>query len=122
MEASGKVKEVFEDIQRTKGIAFVPNIWRALATDPEYLEMNWLRLKRIMSEGALDVRTKEAVALAVSITNGCDYCIHSHTAALQRLGLSAAALAELVAVVDLFNGMNRVADAFQVEPDVRPAT
>ncbi|MBM3213487.1 carboxymuconolactone decarboxylase family protein [Candidatus Poribacteria bacterium] len=119
-EATGKVREVFDDIKRTRGLDRVPNIWRALATNPTHLETSWERLKLIMADGALDRRTKEIIALAVSITNGCDYCINSHTAALQRLGLTTEGLGELIAVVDLFNAMNRVAEAYQIEPDVRP--
>ena len=69
---------------------------------------------------ALKLLTKEIIALAVSITNGCEYCINSHSAAVLRLGLDREALGEIVAVTDLFNGMNRVADAYQVEPDIRP--
>jgi alkylhydroperoxidase/carboxymuconolactone decarboxylase family protein YurZ len=72
-EASGKVREVFEDIKATKEIDRVPNIWRALANNPEHLEAAWLKLKAIMRPGKLDLRTKEIIALAVSITNGCVY-------------------------------------------------
>src|SRR5271165_4566918 len=83
-----KVRAVFEDIKATKKIDRVPDIWRALATHPEHLEMCWTRLKAIMKPGKLDLLTKEIVALAVSATNGCRYCINSHTTAVQKLGLS----------------------------------
>jgi AhpD family alkylhydroperoxidase len=119
-DARGVVKEVYDDIKRTRNIEHVPNIWRALAVNPDQLRFNWERVKTLMGDGRLDRRTKEIIALAVSITNGCEYCINSHTAALKRLGLDDAALGELVAVVDLFNGMNRVADAYQIESDVKP--
>ena len=72
-EATGKVKAIFEDIKNTKGIDFIPNIWRALATCPDHLEVTWQRLKTIMRPGKLDLLTKEIIALAVSITNGCPY-------------------------------------------------
>lgn len=119
-EATGKVREVFDDIKRTKEIDFVPDIWRALANNPDHLEQTWTKLKAIMRPGKLDMLTKEIIALAVSITNGCEYCINSHSAAVLRLGLDREALGEVVAVTELYNGMNRVADAYQVEPDVRP--
>ncbi len=119
-QATGKAREVFDDIKATKGIDFVPNIWRALAVDPDHLESCWLRVKKIMADGALDRRTKEIIAVAVSITNGCEYCVNSHSAALQKLGLSQQGLAEAIAVTELFNAMNRVAEAHQIEPDVRP--
>ncbi len=114
------VRRVFEDIRSTKKIDRVPNIWRALATNPQHLELCWSRLKAIMQPGKIDALTKEIVALAVSATNGCDYCINSHTAAVQRLGLDNIALGEVLGVVGLFNQMNRLADAYQVEPDILP--
>src|SRR5918912_1914882 len=114
------VQRVFRDIKETKKIDFVPNIWRALATHPEHLELCWTRLKAIMQPGKIDLLTKEIIALAVSATNGCNYCINSHTAAVQKLGLDTEGLGEVLAVVGLFNQMNRLADAYQIEPDVRP--
>src|SRR3982750_3810986 len=90
--ASPRVRGVFDDIKETKKIDFVPNIWRALATHPEHLELCWTRLKAIMQPGKVDLLTKEIIALAVSITNSCRYCINSHTAATQKLGLDTEAL------------------------------
>ncbi|HVK14854.1 MAG TPA: carboxymuconolactone decarboxylase family protein [Gemmataceae bacterium] len=115
-----RVRAVFDDIKATKRIDFVPNLWRALATHPEHLELMWTRLKAIMRPGKVDVLTKEIVALAVSATNGCDYCINSHTAAVQKLGLDDEALGEILAVVGLFNSTNKLADAYQIEPDILP--
>jgi AhpD family alkylhydroperoxidase len=114
------VQEVFRDIKETKKIDFVPAIWRALATHPQHLQLCWTRVKAIMKPGKLDLLTKEIIALAVSATNGCEYCINSHTAAVQKLGLDNEGLGEVLAVVGLYNQMNRLADAYQVEPDVRP--
>src|ERR1700745_2722074 len=107
------VQRVFADIKATKKIAFIPNIWRALANHPEHLRLCWTRLKAIMSPGKVDMLTKEIVALAVSITNSCRYCINSHTAAVQKLGLSQEQLGEVIAVVGLYNQMNKLTDAFQ---------
>ena len=72
-----------------------------------------------MRPGALDALTKEMVALAVSATNGCTYCIRSHTAAARKLGMSDAMLGELMGVVGTFNQTNRLADGYQVEVDVQ---
>jgi AhpD family alkylhydroperoxidase len=115
-----RVRAVFDDIKATKKIDFVPNLWRALATHPEHLELMWTRLKAIMRPGKVDLLTKEIVALAVSATNGCDYCINSHTAAVQKLGVDDEALGEILAVVGLFNSTNKLADAYQIEPDILP--
>jgi AhpD family alkylhydroperoxidase len=114
------VQEVFRDIKETKNIKFIPAIWRALATHPEHLKLCWTRLKAIMRPGKLDLLTKEIIALAVSVTNSCRYCINSHTAAAQKLGLDNEGLGEVLAVVGLYNQMNKLADAYQVEPDVLP--
>ena len=95
------VRRVFADIKATKKIDCVPTIWRALATNPEHLELCWTRLKAIMQPGKLDMLTKEIIALAVSVTNSCRYCINSHTAAVQKLGLDDEALGEVLAVVGL---------------------
>jgi uncharacterized peroxidase-related enzyme len=124
--ADGKVAEVFSDIKRTKNIGFVPNFWRALATNPDHLELVWTRLKALMHPEAagrrsqLDPVTREIIALAVSATNGCSYCINSHTAALRKLGLGLEALGEVMAIIGLFNSTNAIADGYQVEPDVLP--
>src|SRR5438132_5069702 len=116
-----KVRAIFRDIKETKQIDRVPNIWRALATHPEHLELCWTRLKAIMQPGKkIDLLTKEIIALAVSATNGCTYCINAHTAAVQKLGLDNEGLGEVLAVVGLYNQMNKLADAYQVEPDTLP--
>jgi AhpD family alkylhydroperoxidase len=115
-----KVRAIFQDIKATKKIDRIPNIWRALATNPDHLELCWTRLKAIMQPGKIDLLTKEIIALAVSATNNCAYCINSHTAAAQKLGLDTEALGEVLAVVGLYNQMNSLANAYQVEPDILP--
>ena len=124
--ATGRVAAVYADIRATKGIDFVPNFWRALATHPDHLELVWTRLKAIMHPeaegraGRLDPLTREIIALAVSATNGCAYCVNSHTAGVRKLGLDVEALGEVMAIVGLFNSTNALADGYQVEPDVFP--
>lgn len=119
-QAAGLVRQIFDDIKQTKNIDFIPNFWKTLATHPPLLEQTWLRLKSAMAPGKLDPLTKEMIALAVSATNGCRYCINSHTAAVKKLGLDDEGLGELMAVVAVFNGTNRLADGYQIEPDVMP--
>lgn len=115
-----RVQAVYRDIMETKKIDRVPNLWKALATHPEHLELVWGRLKAIMRPGKLDLLTKEIIALAVSATNGCAYCINSHTAAVEKLGLDQEAIGEIMAVVGMFNTTNTLAEAYQVEPDILP--
>jgi AhpD family alkylhydroperoxidase len=124
-EATTKVAEIFSDIKRTKGIDFVPAFWRTIATHPVQLELVWNSLKVLMHpesvgrDARIDPRTREIIALAVSATNGCPYCIHSHTASLQKLGMDQAALGEILAIVGLFNMTNALANGYQIKPDVR---
>ena len=127
-EATGRVAAVFADIRATKGLDAVPNFWRALATNADHLELIWSRLKAIMHPeaegrtGRLDPLTREIIALAVSATNGCAYCVNSHTAAVLRLGLDVEALGEVMAVVALFNSTNAIAEGYQIVPDILPPT
>lgn len=124
--ASLRVAAIFDDIKRTKQIDFVPNFWRVLATNPDQLEMVWSRLKSLMHPEAagrsspLDAVTREIIALAVSATNGCRYCVNSHSAAVRKLGLNVESLGEVLAIVALFNSTNALADGYQIEPDVLP--
>jgi uncharacterized peroxidase-related enzyme len=118
--ASPRVRAVFEDIKATKKIERVNNFWRALATNPEHLESVWRHLKSVMKPGKLDMRTKEMIAVAVSATNACAYCINSHIAAAQKLGMDTEMLGELMSVVGLFNMTNKLVEGYQVEPDVLP--
>ena len=116
-DASPEVKAIFDDIMTTKGIDFVPHFWRTLASHPPLLADVWSSLKAAMAPGRVDALTKEMIALAVSATNGCTYCIHSHTAAARKLGMDDTMLGEVMAVVGVFNRTNRLADGYQVEVD-----
>lgn len=119
-DAPGEVKEIYSDIKKTWGIPFVPNLFKAMANNPDYLNATWHRAKVIMGKGKLDPKTKQVIALAVSATNNCDYCIHAHTAALRQMGYGDAELVELMAVVDLYNGFNKFLDGLRVESDLKP--
>ena len=117
--ATGRVDEIYAEIKQVFGSPFVPNLFKAMANWPAYLDSTWNRVKVIMGPGKLDRKTKEVVALAVSATNNCEYCINAHTAALRRLGFGDEEITELMAVVDLFNGFNKFLDGLKVESDVR---
>jgi len=116
-EAKGKVKEVFDEIKTVRKITEVPNFWKYLANDPNELERTWTSLKEIMKKGALDPVTKELIYVAVSITNGCEYCIKSHSLAAKKKGASDEMLKEMFAVVGLANKNNKLVDSYQVEVD-----
>jgi AhpD family alkylhydroperoxidase len=125
-QADGKVAAIFDDIKQTKNIDFVPALWCTIATNTTQLEVVWTTLKTLMHPEAvgrvarLDPKTREMLALAVSATNGCPYCINSHTTALLKLGVDEETLGELMAIVGLFNMTNALANGYQIEPDIRP--
>lgn len=119
-DASPDVKTVYNEIMTSKGINFVPNFWKTVASHPPMLKQLWGEIQEVMAEGALDPLTKEMIAIAVSATNGCDYCINSHTAAAIAKGMSPAMHGELMAVVGFFNKTNKLSDGYQIEPDVKP--
>ena len=84
-EKDPRIKAVFDDIRATRNTEFINNLWRYLAFDPALLESTWAEVKRVMATpSSLDPLTKELVYMAVSIVNGCSYCVHSHTAAATR--------------------------------------
>ena len=116
-EASSEVLAVFDDIRAVRGTDFINNFWRALAHDPATLKATWERLKNVMADGALDPLIKEMLYIAVSTANGCEYCIHSHTAAARAKGMSDAQHAELVGVIGMAMQTNGLVTALQVPVD-----
>ena len=116
-EATGKVKEVFDEIKSARKITEVPNFWKYLANSPETLERTWNSLKQVMKAGALDPVTKELIYVAVSITNSCEYCIRSHTAAAKKKGATDQMIKEMIDVVGIANQNNKLVESYQVEVD-----
>ena len=57
-----------------------------------------------LAPGALDVKTKELIALAIAVTRECDGCITAHADAAARSGVTEAEVAEMLGVVILMNG------------------
>ena len=116
-DASPEVRAVYNDIMATRKTDWVNNFWKALAHDPATLRRTWESIKQIMGEGPLDRVTKEMIYLAVSVTNQCNYCIASHTAAARKAGMTDRMLSELMAVVGMANETNRLSAGYQVEID-----
>lgn len=117
--AGASALDVFDDIRAKRQTDYVNNFWRALATDPALLSATWDRLQAVMAPGSLDPVTKELIYIAVSVANGCGYCIHSHTAAARARGMTDAQHGELMAVIAMASQTNALATALQVEPDDR---
>jgi AhpD family alkylhydroperoxidase len=116
-QASPEVKVVYDDIMKTRGVDWINNFWKVLANDPAELARVWRQVKEVMAPGALDPLVKEMIYVAVSATNGCEYCTHSHTAAARKKGMTDAMLMELMAVVGLANHTNRLANGLRPEVD-----
>jgi AhpD family alkylhydroperoxidase len=116
-DAGPEVRAVYDDIMATRNVDWINNFWKALAHDPATLKRTWQSIKEIMAPGKLDVLTKEMLYLSVSVSNQCNYCIASHTAAARKAGMSEEMFAELMAVVGMANETNRLASGYQVEID-----
>ncbi len=116
-DASPRVRAVYDDIMKTRSVDWINNFWKALANDPAQLARIWESVKQVMAPGALDPLVKEMVYVAVSATNGCEYCTHSHTAAARKKGMTDAMLMELLAVVGLANETNRLSNGLRIEVD-----
>ena len=115
--ASPEVRAVFDDIKKTRQVEDVNNFWKYLANDPVTLRRTWASVKEVMAPGTLDVRTKEMVYLAISVSNGCEYCTASHSAAARKAGMTEAMFGELMAVVGMANETNRLANGYRVPVD-----
>ncbi len=116
-DASPQVRAVYDDIKRTRNVADVNNFWKCLARDPALLKRTWESVKEVMAPGALDPLVKEMIYVAVSVTNGCGYCIASHTAGARKAGMTEEMFGELMAVVGMANETNRLANGFRVPID-----
>jgi AhpD family alkylhydroperoxidase len=116
-DASPQVRAVYDDIKRTRNVADVNNFWKYLARDPALLKRTWQSVKEVMAPRALDPLVKEMIYVAVSVTNGCGYCIASHTAGARKAGMSEEMFGELMAVVGMANETNRLANGFRVPID-----
>lgn len=119
-DASGKAKEILLEIEESFGM--VPDFFKALAAvDADWLELNWNRLKKIMlSEGGLDHKTRELIALAVSQVNRCEYCCSAHETMARGAGATDQEIGQVLQVVDLFSSFNVIADSLGLEPDIKP--
>lgn len=116
-EASAEALAVFNEIRALRGTDYVNNFWRALAHDPGLLRATWDRLKVVMAPGALDPLVKEMIYVAVSTANGCEYCVHSHTAAATAKGMTPQMHGELLAVIGMAAQTNALVTGLQTPVD-----
>ena len=117
--AAPEVRAVYDEIMALRKTDWVNNFWKVLANDPPTLRRIWDNAKQVMAPGALDPLTKELIYIGVSITNACEYCTYSHTAAARGKGMTDAMLHELIAVVGMANQTNALANGYRIPVDER---
>ena len=116
-EATSEVRAIYDDIKATRGVDDVNNFWKHIADHPPTLRRTWESVKEAMGPGALDSLTKEMVFVAVSASNGCEYCLRCHTDAARKQGMTDEMLGELLAVVSVATQSNILANGYQIPLD-----
>lgn len=120
-DSTGKVRMIYDDIKKTRGIDFVSNMYKAMALNPDYLELTWNKVQSIITkEGKLDKHTKDIIALTVSIMSGSTYCIDVYNEAARNNGLEDEAITEIYAIIDIYSGLNRFNIVQQTKKDDKP--
>lgn len=117
--ASGPIKTIYEDIKSALQLPFVPQLFQALAVNPDHLTATWDQMKAVLMRGTLDLKTKAMVALAIAAASRCPYFVSAYTAVLKRLGATESELEELMSVVQLAVGMNAYAEGLELAPDLK---
>ena len=117
--ATPEVRAVYDDIRTTRKTDFVNNFWKVLANDPAALARTWAQVKEVMAPGALAPLVKEMIYVAVSVTNNCEYCIHSHTSGARAKGMTPEMFGELMAVTALANATNTISNGYRIDVDQR---
>ena len=116
-DAAQEVQAVYDDIKSTRGVDDVNNFWKHIANHPSTLRRTWENVKEAMAPGALDSIFKEMVFVAVSASNGCEYCLRCHTNAARKQGMTDDMLGELLAVVNVASQSNILANGYQIPLD-----
>jgi uncharacterized peroxidase-related enzyme len=83
--APATVKPLLDGVQKSMGVT--PNLFRVAAQSPAALE-SLVALFGATGKGSFDMRAREVIALAVSESNACDYCLSAHTMLGKRAGLN----------------------------------
>ena len=116
-DAAQEVQAVYDDIKSTRGVDDVNNFWKHIANHPSTLRRTWENVKAAMAPGALDSMFKEMIFVAVSASNGCEYCLRCHTDAARKQGMTDDMLGELLAVVNVASQSNILANGYQIPLD-----
>lgn len=105
-DASEGVKRTYQKIKARYG-GYLPDIYKAFAHDPEYLESTNEHMTRVLRPRKVDAKTKEVIAFTVAAMNGCDFCINAHSMGLRMHGYDDEAIAEILGAVSLWSEINR---------------
>ena len=116
-DANPEVRAVYDDIKTSRGVDDVNNFWKHIANHPPTLKRTWEGVKEAMAPGALESLFKEMVFVAVSASNGCEYCLRCHTDTARKQGMTDAMLGELIAVVNVASQSNILANGYQIPLD-----
>tara|TARA_B100000035_G_scaffold51310_1_gene39875 strand:- start:243 stop:650 length:408 start_codon:yes stop_codon:yes gene_type:complete len=117
-ESDPSVKNIYQDIRDSRKTNYIGNFWRYLAFDPSLLKNVWEDVKNLMvKDTIIDKKTKEMIYMAVSITNNCSYCTHSHTATAKKLGMTQEEHSEFLSIVALAAKTNQLVNGLQVPID-----
>ena len=116
-DAVQEVQAVYDDIKSTRGVDDVNNFWKHIANHPSTLRRTWENVKEAMAPGVLDSMFKEMIFVAVSASNGCEYCLRCHTNAARKQGMTDDMLGELLAVVNVASQSNILANGYQIPLD-----
>jgi len=115
------VEAIFKEKKEALGIDFVPNMYKAMASNPLYLDTTWQKIQALMNrQGKVDNLTKDIIAYVVSVMSGCEYCIKVYTEALRHAGLEDETVVEILAIIDLYSWLNRFNIGWQTKPDEKP--
>ena len=68
------------------------------ALAPEVMKAFWAFDKAAVADGAIPVKYKELIAVAVALTTQCPYCIDIHTGNARKAGAGEAELTEAAMV------------------------
>ncbi|MBI3580112.1 MAG: carboxymuconolactone decarboxylase family protein [Ignavibacteriales bacterium] len=83
-KATGKAKEFLDEVNSAFGMT--PNLMKTMANSPAVLRA-YLDFNTTLSTGSLDAKLRERIALSVSESNQCEYCLSAHSAIGKMVGL-----------------------------------
>jgi len=112
-------RNIVAEIKAERGFDTLPSFYCVLEPHPRLLAQFWDGLRVAMAPGQIDAKTKEMIALGISIALGARYAIDSHLAIARRLGMSDAEYEEILLISVAFAQTAAICAAF--DPKYDPA-